>query len=235
MAPETIVDNPQGLTRLLVARVEFAAAAAVAARGCFTLAAPGGSVAESFLPPLAAAAAIDWPRVHVFWGDERAVSPDSPESNYGLARSLGFLDRVDPAKVHRMPADAPDLERAAGRYAEELATVLGTPPALDVALLGVGPDGHVCSLFPGHLLLGEERRWVAAVRDSPKPPPKRLTLTLPALRASELVVVAAVGEAKAAAIRDAVVNPASKLPVALATRGVRRALFLLDDAAASRL
>lgn len=235
MSPEILVDKPEKLPDALALRVEDEAARALEARGRFALALPGGSVAASFFPRLAAAR-VDWAQTEFFWGDERAVPPSDPQSNYGAAWRLWLKPAKVPAeRIHRMKAGAADLEQAAAAYAEEMVRVLGTPPRLDVALLGMGPDGHVCSLFPGHLLLGEERRWVAGLRDSPKPPPLRLTLTLPALWASELVVVAALGEAKAAAVRDAVVNPASKLPVTLAARGARRALFLLDDAAASRL
>jgi 6-phosphogluconolactonase len=113
--------------------------------------------------------------------------------------------------------------------------VLGAPPRLDIALLGVGPDGHVCSLFPGHPLLLERERSVAPIEDSPKPPPRRLTLTLPALWSAEVLVVAALGEGKAAVLRDALEDPGSELPVALAMRGARGALVLLDPPAASLL
>src|SRR5262245_4677777 len=110
-------------------------------KGRFAIALPGGSVAEAFLPVLAAAP-VDWKGVDLYWGDERAVAPDDPESNFGLARRL-LLDRVAGARVHRMRAEAGDLDAAAREYEKELVP-------LDVALLGVGPDGHVCSLFPGH-------------------------------------------------------------------------------------
>jgi 6-phosphogluconolactonase len=134
-----------------------------------------------------------------------------------------------------MPANAEDLHAAAGAYAEEMHRVLGDPPRLDVALLGVGPDGHVCSLFPGHPLLREQRRLVAAIEDSPKPPPRRLTLTLPALTSVDLVVVAALGDAKAAPVCEALDDPESPLPVALVVRRARRVLWLLDEPAARLL
>jgi 6-phosphogluconolactonase len=203
-------------------------------RGAFAIALPGGSVAAILFPDLARAQ-CDWSRVHFYWGDERAVPPDHPESNYGLARKL-WLDPagVPDGNVHRMPADAPDLMQAARAYQEEMDRALGGS-ALDIALLGVGPDGHVCSLFPGHPLLGERERRVAAIEDSPKPPPRRLTLTLPALWAADVLVVAALGEGKAEAMRDALQDPGCALPVALALRGARRALVLLDPAAAGRL
>ena len=235
MAPEIIVDKPADLPEIFVRRFEDEARAAFDARGRFSLALPGGSVATSLFPRLAHSV-LDWSRTHFFWGDERAVPPDDPESNFGVARRFWLVPAaVPPASIHRMEADAPDLERAADAYAVALAAATGSPPRLDLALLGMGPDGHVCSLFPGHPLLGEEGRFVAAIVDSPKPPPRRLTLTLPALAAAEWVVIAAFGGGKAEVVRDAAQNPASRLPVALVARAARRCLFLLDEAAAAGL
>src|SRR5262249_33608087 len=100
---------------------------------------------------------------------------------------------------------------------------------------GMGPDGHVCSLFPGHEALHEATRWVLPIEDSPKPPPRRLTMTLPALALSELLVVGAFGRSKEEPVREALRDPASGLPVALAVRAARRALFPLDTDAARGL
>lgn len=235
MRPEIHVDQAPGLARRLSRLFEEEAARAQARRGLCAIALPGGSVAGIFFPDLARAQ-CDWSRTAFFWADERAVPPDDPESNYGLARALWLEPAGVPApNVHRMPADDPDLERAARSYEDALTAVLGSPPRLDLALLGVGPDGHVCSLFPGHPLLTERRRRVAAVEDAPKPPPRRLTLTLPALADAEMVVVAATGEGKATALREALEDPASALPLALAVRGARRAVMLLDPPAARLL
>ena len=197
-------------TRLL----EDQAGRAQEGRGVCAVALPGGSVADIFFPDLARAQ-CDWTRMAFFWGDERAVPSGHPDSNYGRARRLWLEPaRVPEASVHRMPADAADLSRAARSYEEVMARVLGATPRLDLALLGVGPDGHVCSLFPGHALLQERARLVAPIEDSPKPPPRRLTLTLPALWSAEVVVVAALGQAKAAVLKDALEYPDSPLPVA---------------------
>ncbi len=235
MPPETLVDKIQFLAEALAGRLEESGARAIASRGRFRLALPGGSVATAFFPRLARAA-LDWSRVDFFWGDERAVPPSDPESNYGVARKL-WLDpaRVPEASVHRMPADAADLGRAAAEHAELLERLAGSPPRLDLVLLGVGPDGHVCSLFAGHPLLAERRRWVAAIEDSPKPPPRRLTLTLPVLAAAESVVVVALGAGKAEIVRAAIEDPASALPVAIVARQARLALFVLDPEAAGLL
>ena len=212
-------------------RLAFEARRAQTGGRALSLVLPGGSVAQAFLP-VVAEAAIDWALVDVFWGDERAVPPDHPESNYRLADEL-LLERVgiDRARVHRMPADGADLDAGARAYEAELVRVLGDPPRFDVVLLGVGPDGHVCSLFPGHPALRETSRRVVAVTDSPKPPPGRLTLTLAALDGAE-IYVAAFGPSKAVVVREALTTPASPLPVALAARAGKRAVFMLDTDAA---
>jgi 6-phosphogluconolactonase len=134
-----------------------------------------------------------------------------------------------------MKAEEPDLAQAAADYARELAEVAGSPPRLDLVLLGVGPDGHVCSLFAGHPVLALRDRAVAVVEDSPKPPPRRLTLTLPVVAGAELVVVVALGRAKAEIVREAIEDPSSRLPVGMVARQARRSTFLLDPEAAGLL
>jgi len=163
---ETVISPPAELARVFVDRVIALTGRAHAGGRPFALALPGGSVAETFFPPLAEAP-LDWREVEWFWCDERAVPPDHPESNFRLACEL-LLSRVpiDPARVHRMKAEADDLDAAAAEYEAELVAVLGGPRRFDVVLLGVGPDGHVCSLFPGHH--EESSRLVIAVTDSPK-------------------------------------------------------------------
>jgi 6-phosphogluconolactonase len=234
MSPDVIVDTRDALATLFVRRFESLVRDAIGTHGRFACALPGGSVAEAFFPKLVAAA-VDWKRVDVFWGDERAVPPTDPESNYGLARRL-WLDHVpiDTARVHPIHGENPDLEAAAAAYAREVTAALGGRP-LDLVLLGMGPEGHVCSLFPSHPALHEATRSVVAIRDSPKPPPERITLTLVPITGAALVCVAAFGAEKADAVREAVEVADSALPVALAARAGARALFLLDAAAASRL
>jgi 6-phosphogluconolactonase len=214
---------------------EGAAARAIADRGSFSFAISGGSAAELALPKLVSAT-IAWEHVDVFFIDERAVPPESADSNYRLARAA-WLDRVPlpPARVHRMRGEAPDLSAAAAEYANALQAMLGNPPRIDLVLLGMGPDGHVASLFPGHRLLRAWDRYAAAVDDAPKPPPRRLTVTLPVLTAARQLVVFATGAAKADALRDALGDAESELPVALATMGAGQATFLLDPDAASKL
>jgi 6-phosphogluconolactonase len=216
---------------------EFSAEAgrATAGRGFFAIALSGGSVAVTCFPYLATLP-LNWLQTHFFWVDERAVPTSDPESNYALARDLWLEPAgVPEASVHRMPADRPDLHAAAAAYSEELTSVLGSPARMDFVLLGVGPDGHVASLFPRHQALTEERACVTAVLDSPKPPPRRLTLTLPALAEAERVVVVAFGDSKAEALREAVERDDSPLPLARLLRRTRRPLVLADRAAARLL
>jgi len=161
---------------------------------------------------------VQWGRVSVLFGDERCVPPDHPDSNYRMVKE-SLLDRVAPATVYRMPAElGPD--EGADAYAEVVANVA----PLDLVLLGVGEDGHVASLFPGHPLL-RASGLTAGIRDSPKPPPERVTLTLEAIRDAGRVLIIATGAGKAGA-------------VALARRGetpsgmIAGARWLIDRAAA---
>jgi len=232
MKPEVVVDSREALATLAAERFATAARAAIAERGMFSCALPGGSVAEVMFPAFARLA-LPWDRVHVFFGDERAVPETDPESNCGLARRL-WLDHV-PVRVHPMRADQGDLDAAATAYAAKLHATLGDPPRLDVALLGMGPDGHVCSLFPGHPLLRERTRLVASVTDSPKPPPQRVTLTMAVLAAARSIWVGAFGAPKASILREAIQDASSELPVAIAARSGPPALFLLDPDAARAL
>jgi 6-phosphogluconolactonase len=235
MLPEIIIDTLPNLADRLAMRMAGAGADALAARGRFAVALPGGSVARAFFPRLALQP-FDWRHVDFFWGDERAVPVTHPDSNCGLARAL-WLDpaAVPPDRIHRLEGDAADLEAAAARGERDLVSVVGQPPRLDLVLLGVGSDGHICSLFPGRPLLEEDRRWVGVETNAPAPPPRRLSLTLPALAAAELLVVAAFGESKADVIGAALRDPASPLPLARALRAARRALVLLDHDAGLRV
>jgi 6-phosphogluconolactonase len=136
---------------------------------------------------------VEWGRVSILFGDERCVPPLDPESNYRMAKE-SLLDRVHPATVHRIPAElGPDV--GADLYAE----VVANAAPLDVVLLGVGEDGHVNSLFPGHKAL-ESQALTAGIHDSPKPPPQRVTMTLEAIRDAGRVIIIATGAGKAHAV-----------------------------------
>jgi len=163
---------------------------------------------------------VDWARVTVLFGDERCVPPDHPDSNYRMARET-LLDKVAPATVYRMPAELGPDEGAA----EYESTIKALVP-LDVVVLGVGEDGHTASLFPGHPLL-KATGLVAGIRDSPKPPPERVTLTLPAIQGARLVIVLATGAGKAQAIALA---KRQQVPSGM----IAGARWLIDRAAAGR-
>lgn len=161
---------------------------------------------------------VEWGRVAVLFGDERCVPPLDPESNYRIAKE-NLLDRVSPAGVHRIPAElGPDV--GAGLYAKVVAATM----PFDVVLLGVGEDGHVNSLFPGHRAL-KAKGLTAGIHDSPKPPLERVTMTFEALRDAKRILIIATGAGKANA-------------VAMARRGespsgmIRNAKWLIDRAAA---
>jgi 6-phosphogluconolactonase len=202
-------------------------AAAILERGACALALAGGRTPEPVYRLLAATPNLDWSRVDVFFGDERAVPPDDPESNYGMVRA-SLLSRVPVPedRVHRMEAERPDRDAAARAYDQAL------PPALDLLVLGVGPDGHTASLFPGSAALDERRRRVVPVT-GPPPPAARLTITPPVIAAARRVVVLAAGADKAAAVARALEGPRS--PKDTPAQLARRADWFLDRAAAARL
>lgn len=231
MSVTATIEPVEALREAFAALVEAEARRGIADRGIFTIAVPGGSAAEALLPRLVRAT-VDWRHAEVFWVDERAVGSNDPDANVRVARA-GWIDRVaiPVDRVHPMPGDAADLGAAARSYEGTMRRVLGNAPAIDVVLLGMGPDGHVASLFPGHPLLDEASAWAVAVGDSPKPPPRRLTLTLPVLRAARHLAVFATGAAKAGPIGEAWNDPSSRLPVALVARGPARVTFLLDPEA----
>jgi 6-phosphogluconolactonase len=235
MRHPVLIDTVEALAEALARQAEHLARTAIGRHGRFALAVPGGSVATRMLPRLAEVA-IDWSHTDLFFVDERAVPPTDPESNWRVAHAI-LVDRgpVAADRLHRMAAGVDDLDEAAAIYQSELQRLLGEPPRLDLVLLGMGPDGHVASLFPGHAAIEVRDRWVVAEHNSPKPPPRRLTLTLPALTVGDFVVVAAFGSEKASAVRDAIEDPGSDLPVARVLRSVRDARVLLDPDAAALL
>jgi 6-phosphogluconolactonase len=169
--------------------------------------------------------------VEVWFADERCVAPDDPESNYRLAaETLLVGGAIPPERVHRMRGEDGPLTGARA-YGEELARVLPTPPVLDVVLLGIGPDGHVASLFPGaDALDAGDDALCLGVHDSPKPPPERITLSLSVLRGAAECVLLASGAGKADAVAAMLGEPSHHVPASLLRRG--RLTVILDDAAA---
>lgn len=196
----------------------------------------GGGTGIAVLEQLAASPArdaVDWSRVEIYWGDERFVPAADPERNAGQAWTA-LLDRLplDPGRVHEMAASdgefGDDMDAAAAAYAG------GLPESFDVVLLGMGPEGHVASVFPDSPAV-RDNRPVVAVRDCPKPPPNRISLTLPTIRTADEVWMLVAGDGKADAVERAVGGaPESDLPAAGAL-GMSVTRWLLDPGAASGL
>jgi 6-phosphogluconolactonase len=216
MASKVHVLAPDALPAALAAHVRECEAAALARGGRFTVALSGGSMPK-VLGQALAAAAFSWAQWHIFYADERCVPLDHADSNHKACQEHFFSKVPIPAaQLHPLryeAGDERDPAAAVARYTAELAAVFteaaAPAPALlpqfDLVLLGMGPDGHTASLFPGHLLLGGGAAaapvpWVAGLTDSPKPPPTRITLTLPVLRAAYNVAFVSGGAAKAPAL-----------------------------------
>jgi 6-phosphogluconolactonase len=247
--PEVVVHrDAEQLADAVAARLVTRTVEVQAARGSASVVLTGGGLGIASLAALAKAPAhdaVDWRSLDVWWGDERFLPTGDPDRNETQAREA-LLDAVplDPARVHPMPAsdgpDGDDPEAAAARYAALLASAArpgdhGGVPRFDVLMLGVGPDGHVASLFPGQPATYEEARTVVGVRGSPKPPPVRVSLTFPAIRSAAEVWLIAAGEAKARALHLALSGAGPVQVPAAGARGVQRTLVLLDEAAASAL
>ncbi|MBW8820055.1 MAG: 6-phosphogluconolactonase, partial [Streptomyces sp.] len=184
--------------------------------------------------------AVDWSRVDVWWGDERFVAADSDDRNDVQARRA-LLDSLplDPARVHPMPAlgapDGDDVDAAAQRYAEELRRAGdGEVPAFDVLLLGMGPEGHVASIFP-ESPAAHDVRTAFGVQGCPKPPPMRISLGFRSIQQAREVWVVAAGQEKADALALALSGADQVQLPAAGARGRSRTLWLLDEAAASAL
>ena len=182
---------------------------------------------------------VDWSAVNLWWGDERFVAADDEERNEVQARA-DLVDRLpfDPTKVHAVLADdgTADVEDAAAAYARELRTALpdGEGPWFDILMLGVGPDGHCASLFPGRPEV-DATGLTVAVRDAPKPPPQRVSLTMGTLHRAREVWFVAVGESKAAAVARSVAGRDVHETPSAGPRGTDDTRWYVDDAAASQL
>jgi 6-phosphogluconolactonase len=246
--PEVVVHgSPDLLAKAVAARLLTRLVDAQAAKGSASVVLTGGRVGIQVLREVRdspARDAVDWRQVDVWWGDERWLPPDDAERNDRQAREA-LLDAVplDPARVHPFPAAEGalrnDPEAAADQYAKELAAATrpedhGDVPRLDVLLLGVGPEGHIASIFPESPAAYDDRS-VVAVRGCPKPPPTRLTLTFGAIQAATEVWPVVAGEDKAAAVALALGGAGWVQVPAAAALGRSRTLWLLDRAAASRL
>ncbi|XP_066065130.1 6-phosphogluconolactonase-like [Chamaea fasciata] len=242
MAAVSVFPSQAELGAALARSVTEAAAEAVASGGRFTLGLSGGSLvamlARELPAALSAVPAADPSRWLVAFCDERLVPLEHPESTEGAYRSqvLSQLSPPGPRVVGVASGLAPAA--AAADYEERLRSAFPGPalPRFHLLLLGVGPDGHTCSLFPGHALLQEQNSLVAAIVDSPKPPAQRVTMTLPLLNSAASVLLVASGDSKAPVIKRILEDEEPcPLPAARVRPRSGRLRWLLDAAAAGRL
>ena len=240
-------DDGDVLAAAAAARLITAVVDAQQARGTASVVLTGGRTGIGVLEQVRASAArdaVDWSRVDFFWGDERFLPDGDPERNETQARKA-LLEHVavDPARVHPM---APfggefgeDADAAAAAYAELLSSLAGERaefpvPRFDVLLLGVGEEGHTASLFPDTPYVREQGRSVVGVHDCPKPPPTRISLTLPAIRSAAEVWLMTTGGAKAEPVAAALGGAEPVDIPAAGAQGRERTLWLLDGAAAAQ-
>ena len=201
MSPNVrVFDDPQDLAEAAAETFAEEAARSIREKGRFAVALAGGTTPKRTYELLADRYrdALDWSKVHVFFGDERTVPPDHEDSNYRMAYEA-LLSRVPVGSVHRMRGELPPPE-AAALYEEELTAFFGGPPGFDLVLLGIGADGHTASLFPNTPALDTRDRW-AVENPVEKLGTQRLTLTVPAINAARKVVFLVAGEGKAEALR----------------------------------
>jgi len=225
-----VVADARALARRAAERIVELTRAAVAQRGSCSVALAGGSTPRATYEVLASsalAAALPWPAIAWYFGDERAVPPDHPESNYRAASETLFAGRPTLLpSLHPMRADARDLAAAAREYAA------GLPDPIDLLLLGIGEDGHTASLFPGSSALAERAVRVVVV-SGPKPPNPRMTVTPQVIERAREVLVLASGAGKADAVARALEGPSD--PDAVPAQIARAGTWIVDRAAARLL
>jgi 6-phosphogluconolactonase len=235
--------TPQDLFQAAAEEVIRAATSAVAQRGRFAIALSGGSTPKNLYTLIAANASanLPWDRMFFFWGDERHVPPDDPDSNYRMAKeSLLAKVAIPPANIFPVPAENPDASAAAEAYEQTLRKFFGLAPGefprFDLILLGMGPDGHTASLFPETAALQEKSRlvvanWVEKLQNS------RITFTLPVLNAARCVAFLVSGTDKAVVLHEVLEGNAAaeKYPSRLVRPSDGRLIWFVDRAAASGL
>ncbi len=240
-----VAADAEELKRMAAETIVNRIAESLETKAHFTMALSGGSTPKGLYALLATETSfrerIFWEKVHFFWGDERHVPPGHPESNYRMAyEAMLSKAPLPPMNIHRVPSEQPDANKAAEEYQQELLRFfkleVGRLPRLDCVLLGIGPDGHTASLFPGTKALRERERlvvanWVQKLRTD------RITMTVPVLNNAECVLFLVSGEKKAATLRDVLAGDeqTDRLPAQLIQPTHGRLLWLVDKAAASRL
>ena len=236
-----VVEDAAAVARAAAELFVKLAAQAASARRLFRVLLAGGTTPKALYTLLASAeyrSRVDWDRSAFFFGDERAVPPDHQQSNYRMANEVLFRTlEIAESSIHRMKAEAEDLNAAAAAYEGVLRASFGAFPRFDLVLLGMGLDGHTASLFPRSPVLKEQSRWVAPVLDAPKAPPRRLTVTLPVLNAGHQVLFMVAGRQKAPALREVLEGtaPPEQYPAKCIQPGPERLLWLVDEAAGAEL
>ncbi len=234
----------ESLSKAAAAEFVRCAGEAVAARGRFTVALSGGSTPKRLYHLLTTEpfrSQIDWGRVEIFWGDERCVPPDHKDSNYRMAREAMLAQLPIPVEhIHRMEAERSDRDAAARDYEAVLARVFGVsvgeePPAFDLLLMGMGPDGHTASLFPHTKALDETHRWVVP-NHVPQLNTNRMTMTRPTLNRGREVLFLVAGADKAERLAEVLAGPAE--PKRLPSQSIQpegQLVWFVESAAAERL
>ncbi|KAI8321486.1 6-phosphogluconolactonase [Martensiomyces pterosporus] len=227
------------VARSLDAYLAHASAQAIARTGRFTVAFSGGSLPATAAKYLKSNKAVDFSKWFVFWADERCVGYTDGDSNYKLVKEE-FLDHVSIPSSQVVAINESlvgDSEAAAKDYEEQLQRVFGQEgvPVFDCILLGIGPDGHTCSLFPGHPQISETEKWVTHIDDSPKPPPRRITLTLPVLNNAREVAFVVTGGSKADMVKIIVDDKDLTKPSAHVAPATGSVYWFVDDATSKDL
>jgi 6-phosphogluconolactonase len=210
-------------------------AAAKEAGQPFTVAISGGSLPKLLAAGLLAVEGVNYDSWHVFFADERVVPLDDDDSNYKACDEV-FFSKAGIAREQIYTVDASlSAEEAATAYTKQLETVFGAEsiPSFDLVLLGMGPDGHTASLFPGHALLEVRDRWVASIEDSPKPPPKRITLTYPVLDMAQNVFFVCTGAGKSENLAIALGASEGSVPAGEVKPSSGNLVWFVDDEASA--
>lgn len=241
MSDLQVLDDTEALAQAAADRFVAASEEAIENRGRFTVALSGGSTPQGAYSRLAdpsLATKVSWRNVEIFWGDERCVPPDHPDSNYRMVRKT-LIQKVPipQTNVHRIQGELdPDL--AAEAYEEQLRSVFGTKdrPRFDLILLGLGKDGHTASLFPGSQALRETRRWVAAVFVESLEA-WRVTLTPPVLNSARQLSFLVAGKSKAKRLHEVLLGEQQPelLPAQIIQPRNGQVSWLIDQAAAANL
>ncbi|KAI8138718.1 6-phosphogluconolactonase [Fennellomyces sp. T-0311] len=207
---------------------------AIADHGAFTVAVSGGSLPKLLSKELRSNPNVDFSKWEIFFADERCVPLDDTDSNYRELK-VNLLDHAKgEPKVHTIGSFGKDAGKAAEDYEQQLKSYFKELPSFDLILLGMGPDGHCCSLFPGHPLLNETQLWVAPITDSPKPPPERITLTYPVVNNANAVAFVTAGEGKQDMLQKILEQPQLELPCQR-VKPKGPVYWFVDDAASGKL